>query len=93
MPLLTLMGGVLGGLSGFLLQCWVHMQAYPLNVGGRPEFSWPSFIIVTFEMTVLFAGITAVVGMLAEGFSTKRGRRAALIHHDAVNRQDDRAGG
>ena len=64
-PLLTLMGGVLGGLSGFLLQCWVHMQAYPLNVGGRPEYSWPSFIIVTFEMTVLFAGITAVVGMLA----------------------------
>ena len=64
-PLLTLMGGVLGGLSGFLLQCWVHMEAYPLNVGGRPEFSWPSFIIITFEMTVLFAGITAVVGMLA----------------------------
>ncbi len=55
-PLLTLMGGLLGGLSGFLLQCWVHMQAYPLNIGGRPEFSWPSFIIVTFEMTVLFAG-------------------------------------
>ena len=64
-PLLTLMGGVLGGLSGFLLQCWVHAQAYPLNVGGRPMISWPSFIIVTFEMTVLFAGITAVVGMLA----------------------------
>ena len=64
-PLLTLMGGVLGGLSGFLLQCWVHSQAYPLNVGGRPLISWPSFIIVTFEMTVLFAGITAVVGMLA----------------------------
>ena len=64
-PLLTLMGGVLGGLSGFLLQCWVHAQAYPLNVGGRPMISWPSFIIVTFEMTILFAGITAVVGMLA----------------------------
>lgn len=63
-PLLTLVGGILGGLSGFLLQYWVHTSAYPLNVGGRPLNSWPSFIIITFEMTILFAGITAVVGML-----------------------------
>jgi hypothetical protein len=64
-PLLTLCGGILGGLSGYLLQFWVHTSAYPLNVGGRPMHSWPSFIIITFEMTILFAGITAVVGMLA----------------------------
>jgi ActD protein len=64
-PMLTLIGGILGGLSGFGLQYWVHTQAYPLNVGGRPMNSWPSFIIITFEMTILFAGITSVVGMLA----------------------------
>jgi Protein of unknown function (DUF3341) len=64
-PLLTLIGGILGGLSGFLLQYWVHVLAYPINVAGRPLNSWPSFIIITFEMTILFAGITAVVGMLA----------------------------
>lgn len=63
-PLLTLIGGILGGLTGFGLQWWVHTQAYPLNIGGRPLNSWPSFIIITFELTVLFAGITAVVGML-----------------------------
>jgi hypothetical protein len=63
-PLLTLLGGILGGFTGFGLQYWVHTQAYPLNVGGRPLNSWPSFIIITFELTVLFAGITAVVGML-----------------------------
>ena len=63
-PLLTLMGGILGGLSGFLMQYWIHVWAFPLNVGGRPLNSWPSFIIITFEMTILFAGITAVVGML-----------------------------
>ena len=63
-PLLALMGGIFGGLSGFLLQYWVHVWAYPLNIGGRPLNSWPSFVIITFEMTILFAGITAVVGML-----------------------------
>jgi len=64
-PLLTLVGGILGGLSGFGLQYWVHVSAFPLNIGGRPLNSWPSFIVITFEMTVLFAGISAVVGMLA----------------------------
>ncbi|MDR3765077.1 MAG: DUF3341 domain-containing protein [Acidobacteriota bacterium] len=63
-PLLTLCGGILGGLSGYMLQYWVNVSAYPLNIGGRPLHSWPSFIIITFEMTILFAGITAVVGML-----------------------------
>ncbi|PSH03813.1 MAG: DUF3341 domain-containing protein [Acidobacteria bacterium] len=64
-PLLTLLGGILGGLSGYLLQYWVHVRAFPLNVGGRPYHSWPAFIVITFELTILFAGITAVVGMLA----------------------------
>jgi hypothetical protein len=47
------------------LQWWINTIAYPLNIGGRPFHSWPSFIIVTFEMTILFAGIAAVVGMFA----------------------------
>jgi len=63
-PLLTLVGGILGGLSGFFLQYWIHVYAFPLNIGGRPLNSWPSFIVITFELTILFAVSTAVVGML-----------------------------
>jgi hypothetical protein len=64
-PLVVLIGGILGGLSGFFLQYWIHVINYPINVGGRPLDSWPAFIVVTFEMTILFAGIFAVLGMLA----------------------------
>ena len=64
-PLVTLIGGIIGGLTGYLLQYWVAVINYPTNVGGRPFHSWPSFIVVTFEMTILFAGLAAVFGMLA----------------------------
>src|SRR6195256_457950 len=64
-PLVVLLGGLTGGLSAFALQYWVAVITYPTNVGGRPYFSWPSFIIVTFELTILFAGLSAVIGMLA----------------------------
>ena len=63
--LVTLIGAVIGGLSGYLLQYWVAVITYPVNVGGRPYHSWPSFIIVTFEMTILFGALSAVFGMLA----------------------------
>jgi hypothetical protein len=63
--LVTLVGGLLGMSGGYLLQYWIHAINYPINVGGRPLNSWPAFIVVTFEMTILFAGLAAVFGMLA----------------------------
>src|SRR5467141_138622 len=63
--LVTLIGAAIGGLSGYLMQYWIATISYPINVGGRPYHSWPSFIVVTFEMTILFGGISAVFGMLA----------------------------
>jgi len=64
-PLVVLIGGLIGGLSGYALQYWVSVISYPINVGGKPYHSWPAFIVVTFEMTILFGGIFAVFGMLA----------------------------
>ena len=64
-PLVVLIGGIVGGLSGYLMQCWMSAVDYPLNIGGKPPHSWPAFIVITFEMTILFAGISAVFGMLA----------------------------
>jgi hypothetical protein len=64
-PLVVLIGGIVGGLTGYLMQYWMSAVAYPLNIGGKPPHSWPAFIVITFEMTILFAGISAVFGMLA----------------------------
>jgi len=64
-PLTVLIGGIIGGCTGYLMQYWMSAVDYPLNIGGKPPHSWPAFIVITFEMTILFAGISAVLGMLA----------------------------
>jgi Protein of unknown function (DUF3341) len=65
LPLLVLLGGIGGFVVGYGLQYWSAVIEYPMNVGGRPFHSWPSFIVPSFETTILFAALTAVLGMLA----------------------------
>ncbi|MCC9075311.1 DUF3341 domain-containing protein [Litorilinea aerophila] len=65
LPLIVLGGGLVGGATGLLLQWYAAAVNYPFNVGGRPHASWPAFIPVTFELTILVAALSAVLGMFA----------------------------
>ena len=63
-PLIVLIGGLLGGFGGYMLQYWSQVLVYPMNIGGRPFHSWPAFIVPTFECTILGASLAAVLGMI-----------------------------
>src|SRR3954468_16126242 len=63
--LVCLVGGLLGLATAYVLQAWINLSAYPLNIGGPPLHSWPAFIIVCFELTILFGGLAAAIGMVA----------------------------
>src|SRR5882724_2172866 len=63
-PLFTLMGGIAGGLGAYFMEWYSMGRLYPLNVGGRPMNSWPNFIPVVFELTVLIAALSALISML-----------------------------
>jgi len=64
-PLVTLIGGLMGVTTAFLMETWINVWSYPLNIAGRPLFSWPAFIIPAYEWTILFSGLSAAFGMFA----------------------------
>jgi hypothetical protein len=64
-PLVCLLGGIMGLTTAFLMQSWINVCGYQLNIAGRPLFSWPAFIIPAYEWTILFAGLSAAFGMMA----------------------------
>lgn len=64
-PLIVFLGGALGAIGGYLMQYWMSAVDYPLNIGGRPLNSWVSFIVVTFELTILLGSLSGVIGMFA----------------------------
>ena len=65
-PLMCLMGGIMGLITGYGMEVWVNVWGYPLNIAGRPLFSWPAFVIPGYEWTILFAGLSAAFGMIAQ---------------------------
>ena len=62
-PWATLTAGITGGALAFWFMCWTSAVDWPLNVGGKPFISWPAFVPITFECTVLFAGVTTMIAL------------------------------
>ena len=65
LPMLSLGGGLAGMATGFALQYWASAIEYPMNVGGRPNASWPAFVIPSYELTILFSALATAIGMIA----------------------------
>jgi len=64
LPKLVLTGGLTGMATGFALQYWASVIEYPMNIGGRPQASWTTFIVPSYELTILFSALTAAIGMI-----------------------------
>ena len=64
LPKLILAGGLTGMATGFGLQYWAQVIEYPMNIGGRPLASWTTFIVPSYELTILFSALTAAIGMI-----------------------------
>ncbi len=65
-PLVCLLGGLMGLVTAFGMVTWINVWGYVINVAGRPLFSWPAFVLPGFEWTILFSGLSAGFGMIAQ---------------------------